>query len=341
MQITVVGRMLLRAVAATVFLAGVAVADESRPLYVGITELQPNTYKVQWRVPPTVRSVNAPAIVMPDGCEELNPSPADPASSVQHQLCRCTEGLAGKVIRVEYPAYNPSLSTLMKLKALAGEQYTALLGPQEASWRVPLSETKSQVAKDYTHLGVQHIWAGTDHLLFLVCLLWIAGSLRRVLITITGFTLAHSVTLVCSALEVFHVPVPPVEAAIALSIVFLATEIAKNRRDSLTWRFPITVSSSFGLLHGFGFAAALGEVGLPQAELLTGLLFFNVGVEIGQVIFAVAVVAAIYLIRYAAKRWTGEYDAAAPLRIAMSYCVGGIASFWMVERCLAFLPLAQ
>ena len=135
MQITVVGRMLLRAVAATVFLAGVAVADESRPLYVGITELQPNTYKVQWRVPPTVRSVNAPAIVMPDGCEELNPSPADPASSVQHQLYRCTEGLAGKVIRVEYPAYNPSLSTLMKLKALAGEQYTALLGPQEASWR--------------------------------------------------------------------------------------------------------------------------------------------------------------------------------------------------------------
>ncbi len=167
----------------------------------------------------------------------------------------------------------------------------------------------------------------------MVCLLWIAGTTRRVLVTITGFTLSHSVTLILSALQVVTVPVKPVEAVIALSIVFLATEIARGKRDSLTWRYPIAVSSSFGLLHGFGFAAALSEIGLPQKELITGLLFFNVGVEIGQTLFAVGIVLLIHLLKRMASRWQGQGGGLNErLRLLISYGVGGLASFWMIER---------
>ncbi len=118
----------------------------------------------------------------------------------------------------------------------------------------------------------------------------IAGTWRRILITITGFTIAHSITLALSALGLVRVPIPAVEAAIALSIVFLAVEIVRGDKTSLTYRYPIAVSSSFGLLHGFGFAAVLGETGLPQTEIPAALLFFNVGVELGQIAFVLAVV---------------------------------------------------
>ena len=161
-----------------------------------------------------------------------------------------------------------------------------------------MREEVTTVAVQYTWLGMEHIWIGFDHLLFVLCLIWIAGSLRRILITITGFTLAHSVTLALSALQIVVLPVPPIEAVIALSVLFLATEIARGEggfngakgangaSGALTWRYPIAVSSTFGLLHGLGFAAVLNEIGLPQTELVTGLVFFNVGVEIGQVVFA-------------------------------------------------------
>jgi hydrogenase/urease accessory protein HupE len=176
-----------------------------------------------------------------------------------------------------------------------------------------------------------------DHLLFILCLIWIAGSPRRILATITGFTLAHSVTLAMSALDLIRVPVPPVEAAIALSVVFLATEVAKGRRNNLTWRYPIAVSGSFGLLHGLGFAAVLNEIGLPQTELVTGLLFFNVGVEIGQALFAALVIAALFLVRRAAVLRMSEEVLNTRLRYVMSYGVGCTASYWLVGRVAGLL----
>ena len=129
---------------------------------------------------------------------------------------------------------------------------------------MPDAENRFAVATEYTWLGIEHIWIGIDHLLFVACLLFIAKTSRRVLITITGFTVAHSITLALSALDLVRIPTPPVEAAIALSVVFMAWEIAKGNMNSLTHRYPIAVSSSFGLLHGFGFAAVLRDIGLPQ-----------------------------------------------------------------------------
>lgn len=205
---------------------------------------------------------------------------------------------------------------------------------------LPDAETTSGVARKYAVIGIEHIWKGWDHLLFLVCLLWIAGDFRRVLVTITGFTLAHSVTLALSALDILRLPVPPVEAAIALSIVFLAREIIIGRRNSLTWNHPIAVSSSFGLLHGLGFAAVLGQIGLPQTQVLTGLLFFNVGVEIGQVIFIAGIAAAFFglkaLFTFSERTHLINESLLAPARLAAAYGVGIVASYWMIERILGF-----
>ncbi len=325
-------------------LSALALAHESRPLYLEVTELQTDTYKLQWRIPASVQAFNLPEIRFPDTCTALNaPRGRGDLSGdrIGLALYRCQQPLANQTVTVHYPDYNPSISSLIKYRNLNGEQHTQLLGPQELQWQVPDRETTAGVARDYTLLGIEHIWAGIDHLLFIVCLLWIAGSLRRVLITITGFTVAHSLTLALSALELVRLPVPPVEATIALSIVFLASEIAKGARHNLTWRYPIAVSSSFGLLHGFGFAAALSEVGLPQTEIVTGLLFFNVGVEIGQVIFAAAAIAAAVLARRLFLKLRPEGRIATPLvmqrsQITVSYAVGSVASFWLIQRCMGF-----
>jgi hydrogenase/urease accessory protein HupE len=188
-------------------------------------------------------------------------------------------------------------------------------------------------------LGVRHILEGYDHLLFLMCLMLIARTGRRILITITGFTIAHSITLALSALGVVRVPIPAVEAAIALSIVFLAVEIVRGDPNSLTYRYPIAVSSSFGLLHGFGFAAVLGETGLPQTEIPAALLFFNLGVELGQIIFLLAVIAAYQLVRFAGRALANydlSIDALRPLQTPAAYAVGILGSFWMIQRVATF-----
>jgi hydrogenase/urease accessory protein HupE len=196
------------------------------------------------------------------------------------------------------------------------------------------------VARQYLRLGIRHILTGYDHLLFLVCLLLIAGTGRRIFWTITGFTLAHSLTLVLSTLGWVRVPVAPVEASIALSIVFVAWEILRGDRNSLAFRHPIAISSAFGLLHGFGFASVLSETGLPQTEIPAALLFFNLGVEIGQLLFVVGLILAYQLVRGAASA-VGLSKPALTQRLSrmqkpLIYAVGALASFWMIQRIASF-----
>ncbi len=214
-----------------------------------------------------------------------------------------------------------------------------MASPDQTELIIPEVESFGAVARDYLTLGVKHILEGYDHLLFLVCLMLIAGTGRRILITITGFTIAHSITLALSALGLVRVPVPAVEAAIALSIVFLAVEIVRGDERSLTYRYPIAVAASFGLLHGFGFAAVLGETGLPQTEIPAALLFFNLGVELGQIAFVFAVVLVYQLMRLAGRAIVNRDLSIAglrPLQTPTAYAVGILASFWMVQRVATF-----
>jgi hydrogenase/urease accessory protein HupE len=332
-------RLCLRLCLAASFVASVAAAHDARPIYVEVTEAEPGVFSVQWKVPPTIPADEAPRPVPPPAATVA----AEPAilsyrdAILGRATWHCPEGLSGRELAMDFPAVNPSLSTLFRVTLLGGEVHSHILKPDERSWIVPSEVTRRGVAKDYTVLGVRHIWEGVDHLLFVACLLWVAVSPRRVLATITGFTLAHSLTLALSALDIVRVPVPPVEAAIALSIVFLAVEIAAGDRRSLAYRFPIAVSISFGLLHGFGFAAVLRQVGLPPRELPTALLFFNLGVEIGQVLFVFALGALLLLLRQLAHHWLRRPDSMmARLRLPACYVVGTIASFWLVERVAGF-----
>jgi len=312
-------------------------AHESRPLYVEVIETEPLVFSLRWKVPPSVDVRNAPSIRMPDTCTPATESGG--SGTVRRARVRCATDPAGGEIAIEYPAFNPSVSALFRISRFGGEKHSILAAPDQDRVPIPNKESFSSVARDYLRLGVRHILEGYDHLLFLVCLLIVARTWRRILVTVTGFTIAHSITLVLSALGIVRVPVPPVEAAIALSIVFLAVEIVRGDPNSLTYRYPIAVSSSFGLLHGFGFAAVLGETGLPQTEIPTALLFFNVGVEVGQLLFVGAVIVA-----YQFARWLGKttlkrdlsIDALTSLQTPAAYVVGSLAAFWMVQRVASF-----
>jgi hydrogenase/urease accessory protein HupE len=199
---------------------------------------------------------------------------------------------------------------------------------------VTASPGRWEVVQTYTLLGIEHILTGIDHLLFVLALVILVKGTRRLLWTVTAFTIAHSITLALATLGVINVPGPPVEATIALSIVFVASEIIAQARgrEGLAARKPWLVAFSFGLLHGLGFAGALAEVGLPQNAIPLALLFFNVGVEIGQLLFIAGVLAFAHL----AKRVAGGWVQPAAVSVAAAYAIGGIASYWTIERISSF-----
>jgi hydrogenase/urease accessory protein HupE len=333
--------LLLVGLAASAAFALPAQAHESRPLYIEVTEQAPLAFLVRWKIPPSLKVGNAPDVSMTDGCVATTARPAAGAArgSLRHRRFRCEADPAGTALQIHYPLFNPSVSALVRISRLSGETHSLLASPNDSEIIIPAVESFGSVARDYLALGVRHILEGYDHLLFLVCLLLIAGTARRILITITGFTIAHSITLALSALGVVRVPVPPVEAAIALSIVFLAIEIVRGDKNSLTYRYPIAVAASFGLLHGFGFAAVLGETGLPQTEIPAALFFFNLGVEVGQVIFVAGVMLVYQLVRLAARAFGKpelSLDRLRGFQTPAAYAVGILASFWMIQRVATF-----
>ena len=322
--------------------SGTAWAHDSRPMLMEITEVGPGLFSVEWKVPPSVPRFNLPEPILPADStrrgEEIAVDRRD--GYLRKRLYDCPDGLAGQEVGLRYPVLNPSLSCLVRVQLLNGQRHSKLLGPDETTWRIPERETRLGVSWEYALLGVRHIWGGIDHLLFLVCLLLVAGTSRRILITITGFTVAHSLTLILSALGLVRLPVVPVEATISLSIVFLASEIARGAKGSLTYRYPIAVSSSFGLLHGFAFAAVLREIGLPQTELVTSLLFFNVGVEIGQVLFIACLLVGFWLLLLPFRARAGATQAGPGLLTRIEkpavYAVGSLASLWLIQRVSSF-----
>jgi hydrogenase/urease accessory protein HupE len=293
-----------------------ATADDFRPLYVELREIDEWRYTVRTKRPPGVPASNHPAIEFPNFCDK---------QPGRENTWICSQDIDGARMAVRYPQFMIASSSVIKMSLYGGETHTITLSSGELDWRVPEREEIATVAVQYTWLGIEHIWIGFDHLLFVLCLIWIAESWRRILVTITGFTLAHSITLGLAALEVVVLPVPPIEAAIALSVVFLANEMTRGRTNNLTWNYPVAVSISFGLLHGLGFAAVLSEIGLPQTELITGLVFFNVGVEIGQLLFAMMVIAVLRLM----NRWSWFVSTG---RTTIGYVSGCVAAYWFIER---------
>ena len=222
----------------------------------------------------------------------------------------------------------------MRLDHVNGTTQVARLTPATPSFVVKATPSWLHVAGTYLHLGVEHILLGLDHLLFVLALLLLVEGGRRLLGTVTAFTAAHSLTLAAATLGLGHMPQQSVEAIIALSIVFIAAEIVHSRqgRSGLTARRPWVVAFIFGLLHGLGFAGALREVGLPEQSIPLALFFFNVGIEVGQLLFISAALAIGALLRrlvVACPVWVRQLPA---------YGIGTIAAYWTLERVAGFWP---
>tara|TARA_R110000772_G_scaffold66195_5_gene147560 strand:- start:32 stop:1027 length:996 start_codon:yes stop_codon:yes gene_type:complete len=311
-----------------------SLAHDARPVVITLTEQAPNVFYATLRAPPVLGANNYPALLWPQSCVNQ-----EAQGAINTWLC--PEGLEGQRFALQFPLGNPALASYFTVLFQDGTSRNMMLTPSESSWEVEGPPTTLGVIEDYTILGFEHILAGLDHLLFVLGLLVISGTLKRILLTVTGFTLAHSITLFLSAMGFISIPIVPVEAVIALSILFLAHEIARQHTDSWTYRAPVVVSFGFGLLHGLGFASALGELGLVANQVLVSLLFFNVGVELGQLAFIAGVTAVYLLFKEVYLRVTAsEFNlqgSALNLELLVAYVIGIPSAYWVIERSAGFL----
>ncbi|MEP3225313.1 MAG: HupE/UreJ family protein [Parasphingorhabdus sp.] len=311
-------------------------ADELRPAYLEMDQLSQSEWTIRWKASAQSRLGRKGEAQIPQICEnigEANRRFID-TNIVTDQKLRCDGPIAGQTIGLSGLALSTT-DALVRIKPLDGEIQTLRLTPDAPSAKIAKGDAITNVAWTYGLLGIEHILLGFDHLLFVVALVLLLKSGWLVTQTVTAFTLAHSLTLIGTTLGYFSLPSQPVEAIIALSIVFLAMEIIKAQRHNpddglrLSERYPWIVAFLFGLLHGFGFAGALAEIGLPQQAIPMALLTFNLGVEIGQLAIVAAAFLILALIRKARQQWLQ------PTKLAASYGVGIIATYWFIERMIA------
>jgi hydrogenase/urease accessory protein HupE len=314
---------------ALAWFAMAATADELRPGYLELKQTGAETYDVGWKVPALGDMRLGLYVRFPAETEEIT----EPrgrfvgGAFVERWSVRHPGGLADQTIHID-GLRTTSTDVLVRVERLDGTTLVSRLDPSQPSMVLEASPSRFNVAGTYFVLGVEHILFGIDHLLFVLALVMLVKGTRRLIGTITAFTVAHSVTLAAATLGWVNVAGPPVEAVIALSIVFVAAEIVhgKGGHEGLAARAPWIVAFSFGLLHGFGFAGALSEIGLPGNAIPLALLFFNVGVEVGQLLFVAAVLVFLSLARRplaSSPRW---------VTIAPAYAIGGVAMFWTLQR---------
>jgi hydrogenase/urease accessory protein HupE len=324
-------RRVFATLAVFVLLTGSAGAHEVRPGYLRIQETGAETYDVLFRVPARGDLRMALYVSLPEHCRVLSEPRAwqQNAAFLERWAAACPGGLVGHEVTIEGLAYTLT-DVLGRYERLDGTTQIARLKPSEPRFTVSDSESWQEVAATYSLLGIEHILLGIDHLLFVLALLMIVSGWRKLVATVTAFTLAHSVTLAAATLGWVNVPQAPVEAIIALSILFVAAEIVHWRqgREGITRRKPWLVAFTFGLLHGFGFAGALSEIGLPEHAIPLALLFFNLGVEAGQLMFIAVVLVAWALVRrLPMPGWAWRVPV---------YGIGTMAAFWTIERIAGF-----
>jgi hydrogenase/urease accessory protein HupE len=314
-----------------------ASAHEVRPAYLELRQTGPDTYDMLWKVPGLGDQMRLGVYVsLPEGSTNLT----EPRGAfvngafIERWSVQRAGGLTGGTIHIAGLSAT-AIDVLARVERLDGSTQLTRLTPSSPSFVVEATPDKVQVIRSYLSLGVEHILGGVDHLLFVLALLIITRGTWRLVKTVTAFTVAHSITLSLAALSIVRVPPAPVEAVIALSIVFVAVEIVHGRqgRPGLTEKAPWVVAFTFGLLHGFGFAGALAEIGLPQRDIPLALFSFNVGVEFGQLLF-IAVVFAVVAVTRQIMRGVALLRPAWAWRVA-PYTIGSVSAFWLIQRVAA------
>jgi hydrogenase/urease accessory protein HupE len=309
-------------------------ADEARPGYLQLTLEDQDKVSLLLKVPALGNKRFGLYPALPENCEAVGSPVAyfENNAYTERATYRCKGGITGQKIGIDGLS-GTMTDVLARIERPDGTTQVARLTPSAPSFIVTATPDMATVATTYLKFGTAHILSGNDHLLFILALLILVTGTRTLIWTITAFTVAHSITLAAATLGLVEFPQAPVEAVIALSIVFVASEIihARNGRPGLTQRRPWAIAFTFGLLHGFGFAGALTEVGLPEQAVPLALLFFNLGVELGQLMFVGAILVLIALGKYLLKsppKW---------MPTATAYTIGIIASYWTIERVISFL----
>ena len=305
-----------------------ATADELRPGYLELTQQDAQHWRMVWKAPVLGGLAIHARPLVPPQCRQAAPTARlEGAALIAESRLTCAQDLAGS--EVGLAGMDVAFTdALVRIAPLGRQVQLARLTPGHAVVTVATVPDRWAVARSYFALGVEHILTGYDHLLFVVALVLLLGRLGVVVRAATAFTVAHSLTLVGTTLGLIGLAQAPVEALIALSIVFLAVEVVKQdpARPRLSERIPWVVAFGFGLIHGFGFAGALREIGLPEGDVPTALLTFNLGVEAGQLVIVSLGLVAIALIRRLAP------PALRPVMLAASYAIGITASFWFIQR---------
>lgn len=318
------------ALAALVVVAAPLHAHEIRPGYLQIRETSPGHFSILWRTPVLGNLPLAVALKLPDGLTELRPAVVQGLadSRVERRWVDAGDGgFAGR--RIEFPGLQYTITdVLVRMELLDGRTWSTIVRPMQPWVEVAATQSAWQVAGAYIVEGFRHIIFGIDHLLFVLGLMLIVKGRRNLVLTITAFTVAHSITLALATLGIASLPVPPLNAAIALSILFLGPEIVRSWRGepTFTLRYPWVVAFAFGLLHGFGFASGLSTAGMPHAAIPLALFSFNVGVESGQLVFvfvALGLERAFRVLEIHWPRWVG---------LIPGYAVGSLGMFWFLQR---------
>ena len=319
-------------------------AHEVRPGYLDIREVGKDVYDLLWKVPAKGDKRLGLYVRLPANCTGTEPYTRFAGGAyIERWRAVCEGGLVERTVSID------GLSTtrtdvLVRLVREDASSQTVRLTPDAPEFTVASVASTWQVVKTYFLLGVEHILLGIDHLLFVLALLFLVGSWLRLVGTVTAFTVAHSLTLAAATLGWLRVPQAPVEAAIALSIVFVATEVlhARQGKHGLAVRQPWVVAFLFGLLHGLGFAGALREIGLPEHAIPLALAFFNIGVEAGQLLFVAAVFLLFWMFRQIRAGLEGgtqggnTWQLVSSVSTPVAYLIGPLAAFWVFERTYGF-----
>jgi hydrogenase/urease accessory protein HupE len=306
-------------------------AHEVRPAYFEIVEQHDGLYSLTWKQPSLAEARIAIDPELPPACTPLGErrvQVADGAFVARWQV-RCSGGLEGRTIRIA-GLERTLTSTFVRTELADGRVISGVVQASEPSFQFA---TARPVLPAYFVLGIEHILGGIDHVFFVIGLILLVPALWRLIGALTAFTVAHSITLGAAALEFAGLPQAAVEVVIALSILVVGYEVVRASRGQtgLTYAMPWAVAFGFGLLHGFGFAGALSEIGLPHDARLGALLLFNLGVEAGQLMI---VVVAVPIVRWIANR-TAELRRR--IQAGAGYSLGAAAAFWMIQRIAAVL----
>ena len=306
-------------------------AHRFAPSALDVRALGNGDVSVVWKTPVQATS-NVPMLPeLPPECDRIAETPWFPEGTgkVLRQQWRCSgESLEGLSLAISGLAANQS-SAVVSVRPRPEVFFQAVLSANNPVFVVPAQRSGIATALHYLWLGAEHIAIGIDHLFFVAGLLLLVGWSMRLVYTVTAFTVGHSVTLALVSLGVVTNPEAVIEWLIALSIWVLAFELSRPGKHSRLWQRPWYLAALFGLLHGMGFAGALAETGLPQLHLPTALLFFNVGIELGQLAFiALLTVVGTFVLRLSQASW---------IKIAPVYVLGAVSTYWLLDRTGALL----